>query len=86
VAASSAVPAGLPLDAASWARTPLVVRQVVAQLLAVIQRQAARIGALEARVSRHSRNSDRPPSPDSWSGVRANVPASSRRRRHDSEG
>jgi transposase len=58
------LPAGLPLDAASWEQTPLVVRQVVVQLLAAIERQAARIAALEARMSQHSRNSDRPPSSD----------------------
>jgi transposase len=40
------------------------VRQVVVQLLAVIQQQQARIAALEARVSQHSSNSDRPPSSD----------------------
>jgi transposase len=40
------------------------VRQVVVHLLAVIQQQAGRIAALEARVSRNSRNSDRPPSSD----------------------
>jgi transposase len=58
------LPAGLPLDAASWARTPLVVRQLVVQLLTVIQQQAGQIAAFEARVSQHSRNSDRPPSSD----------------------
>ena len=58
------LPAGLPLDAASWEQTPLVVRQVIVQLLAVIQQQAARIAALEARLSQNSRNSDRPPSSD----------------------
>jgi transposase len=56
--------AGLPLDAARWAQTPLVVCWLVVQLLGVIQQQAARIAALEARVSQHSRNSDRPPSSD----------------------
>jgi transposase len=40
------------------------VRQVIVQLLAIIQQQAARIAALEARVSQNSRNSDRPPSSD----------------------
>ena len=39
--ASLPLPAGLPLDAASWEQTPLVVRQVVVQLLAVIQQQAS---------------------------------------------
>jgi transposase len=64
VAPSLPLPAGLSLDAASWEQTPLVVRQVVVQLLAVIQQQAARITALEARITQHSRNSDRPPSSD----------------------
>jgi transposase len=58
------LPAGLPLDAASWEQTPLVVRQVVVHLLAVIQQQAGRIAALEARLSQNSSNSDRPPSSD----------------------
>jgi hypothetical protein len=58
------LPAGLPLDTASWEQTPLVVRQAIVQLLAVIQQQAARIAALEARLSQHSRNSDRPSSSD----------------------
>ena len=48
------LPAGLPLDAASWARTPLVVRHLVVQLLTVIQQQAGQIAAFEARVSKHS--------------------------------
>src|SRR5918999_2354981 len=64
MAPSLPLPAGLSLDAASWEQTPLVVRQVIVQLLAVIQQQAARIAALEARISQHSRNSDRPPSSD----------------------
>jgi transposase len=38
--------------------------QLIVQLLAVIQQQAARIAALEARLSQTSRNSDRPPSSD----------------------
>jgi transposase len=38
--------------------------QLIIQLLAVIQRQTARIAALEARLSQTSRNSDRPPSSD----------------------
>jgi transposase len=58
------LPAGLALDAASWRRTPRVVRQVIVQLLAVIQQQAAGIAALEARLSQTSRTSDRPPSWD----------------------
>jgi transposase len=58
------LPAGLSLDAASWTQTPLVVRQLIVQLLAVIQQQTARIAALEAQLSQNSRNSDRPPSAD----------------------
>ena len=64
MAPSLPLPAGLSLDAASWEQTPLVVRQVVVQLLAVIEQQAGRIAALEARVSQSSNNSDRPPSSD----------------------
>jgi Family of unknown function (DUF6444) len=56
--------AGLPLDAPSWEQTPLVVRQLIVHLLAVIEQLEARFAALEARISQHSRNSDRPPSPD----------------------
>ena len=52
------------MDAPSWEQTLLVVRQLVVQLLAVIQQQAARIAVLEARLSQNSRNSDRPPSSD----------------------
>ncbi len=58
------LPEGLPLDIASWEQTPLVVRQLVVDLLAVIQQQAGRVAALEARVSQNSRNSNRPPSSD----------------------
>jgi transposase len=64
VTTSPPLPGGLPLDAASWDQTPLVVRQLVVHLLAVIQQQQARIAALEARVSQNSGNSDRPPSSD----------------------
>jgi transposase len=64
VATSLPLPAGLAVDAASWEQTPLVVRQLILQLLAVIQQQAARIAALEARLSQNSRNSDRSPSSD----------------------
>jgi transposase len=64
VAPSIPLPAGLPLDSTSWEQTPPVVRQVVVQLLAVIQQQAGRIAALEARLSQNSSNSDRPPSSD----------------------
>jgi hypothetical protein len=48
---SSPLPAGLPLDAASWAQTPLVVRQVVVHLLAVVEQLEGRIAGLEARLS-----------------------------------
>jgi len=58
------LPPEVPLDAASWEQTPLVVRQLVVQLLAVIQQQAVRIAALDARLSQRSGNSDRPPSSD----------------------
>jgi transposase len=64
VATSLSLPVGVAFDAASWEQTPLVVRQWVVHLLAVIQQQGARIAALEARVSQHSNNSDRPPSSD----------------------
>jgi transposase len=64
VATALPLPAGLALDAASWEQTPLVVRQVVVHLLAVIHQQEARIAALEARMTQHSHNSDRPPSSD----------------------
>jgi Family of unknown function (DUF6444) len=64
VESSLSLPAGLPLDATSWEQTPLVVRQVVIYLLAVIQQQQERIAALEARLSQNSSNSDRPPSSD----------------------
>jgi transposase len=43
---------------------PLMMLQLIVQLLAVIQQQAARIAALEARLSQNSRNSDHPPSSD----------------------
>jgi transposase len=62
--ASRPLPAGVLLDAASWEQTPLAVRQLILQLLAVIQQQAVQIAALDARVSQNSRNSDRPPSSD----------------------
>jgi transposase len=64
VATSIPLPPTLPLDATSWEQTPLVVRQLVIHLLAVVQQQEARIAALEARVSQTSSNSDRPPSSD----------------------
>jgi hypothetical protein len=58
------LPSGLALDTASWTQTPLIVCQLIVQLLAVIQQQTARIAALEARLSQNSRNSDHPPSSD----------------------
>jgi hypothetical protein len=58
------LPAGLSLDAASWEQTVLLMRQLIVQPLAVIQQQTARIAALEARLSQHSRTSDRPLSSD----------------------
>jgi transposase len=58
------LPAGLPLDSAGWEQTLLMIRQLIVQLLAVIQQQAGRIAELEARLSQTSRNSDRPPSSD----------------------
>jgi transposase len=61
---SLALPAGLPLDPTSWEQTPLVVRQVVIHLLAVIQQQQERIAALEVQLAQNSSNSDRPPSSD----------------------
>jgi hypothetical protein len=64
VTPSLPLPAALPLDHASWEQTPLVVRQAVIYLLAVIQQQQERIAALEARQSQNSRTSDRPPSSD----------------------
>jgi transposase len=64
VATSHLVPAGLPLDAATWEQTPLAVRQWVVHLLSIIQQQTAQIAALESRVSQNSSNSDRPPSSD----------------------
>jgi hypothetical protein len=63
VATSLPVPAGLPRETASWAQTPLAVRQVVVHLLAVIQQQAGRIAALEAHLRQRSRSSDRPSRP-----------------------
>jgi transposase len=58
------LPAELPPAFASGAQTLLLMRQVIVQLLAVIQQQTARIAALEARLSQNSRNFDRPPSSD----------------------
>jgi transposase len=64
VTTSIPLPAGLPLDSTNWEQTPPVVCQVIVQLLAVIQQQAVWIAQLEARLSQHSSNSDRPPSSD----------------------
>jgi len=71
MSSSITLPEGLPLDAASWEQTPVVVRQLVVHLLAVIQQQDARIrtleartAELEARLQQRSSNSDRPPSSD----------------------
>jgi transposase len=65
------LPEGLALDTATWEQTPLVVQQLVVQLLAIIQQQTARIQALEARLAdlearlqQRSHTSDRPPSSD----------------------
>jgi len=41
-----------------------MMSRLMVQLLAVIQQQAARIAALEARLSQTSHTSDRPPSAD----------------------
>jgi transposase len=71
VATALPLPVGLPLEAASWAQTPLIVRQFVVHLLDVIQQQQVRITTLEARIEasearlqQNSRNSGRPPSSD----------------------
>jgi transposase len=64
VSTSVPLPAGLPVDGTGWEQAPIVVCQLIIHLLAVIQQQAARIAALEARLSQTSRNSDRPPSSD----------------------
>jgi transposase len=69
VADSLPLPEGLALDTATWEQTPLVVQQLVVQLIAIIQQQTGRIQALEARMAelearlqQRSHNSDRPPS------------------------
>ena len=71
MASSVPLPAGLPVDAATWEQTPLVVQHLVVHLLAVTQQQAeqiqtlqARMAELEARLQQRSCNSDRPPSSD----------------------
>jgi hypothetical protein len=57
------LPAGLPLDAASWEQTPPVVRLLIIHLLAVVERPEARIAALEARPSQHPPTLIVPPHP-----------------------
>ncbi len=57
------LPAALPLDSTSWEQTPPIVRQVVVHLLAVIEQQAGRIAALEARLSRTPATPTVPPRP-----------------------
>jgi len=71
VADSLPLPEGLVLDAATWDQTPIVMQHLVVQLLAIIQQQAeriqaleARIADLEARVQQRSHNCARPPSSD----------------------
>jgi hypothetical protein len=64
VAASLPLPLGLPLDATRWAQTPLVVCRWVVHLRAVIQHQAVRIAALDARVPPRSCHADLPSSAD----------------------
>ena len=71
MADSLPLPEGLVLDAATWDQTPIVMQHLVVQLLAIIQQQAeriqaleARIADLEARVQQRSHNCDRPPSSD----------------------
>jgi hypothetical protein len=51
VMASLPVPEGLLLDAATWNQTPLVVQQLLMQLVTVTWQQEARITALEARLA-----------------------------------
>ena len=58
------LPDGLPLDAATWAQTPLAVRHLVVQQEERIRTLEARLAELEARGQQRSRNSDRPPSSD----------------------
>ena len=71
MADSLPLPDGLALDTATWEHTPLVVQQLVVQLLASLQQQTAqsqalevRMAELEARVQQRSHNSNRPPSSD----------------------
>jgi hypothetical protein len=51
VVASLPLPEGLLLDADSWEQTPLVIQQVVVQLVAITQQQEAHLQALEARIA-----------------------------------
>jgi transposase len=71
VADSLPLPEGLVLDATTWDQTPIVMQHLVVQLLAIIQQQAersqaleARMADLEARLQQRSHTSDRPPSSD----------------------
>jgi transposase len=71
VADSLPLPEGLALDAATWEQTPLVMQPLVVQLRALIQQQAERSQALEARMAdleahwqQRSHNCDRPPASD----------------------
>jgi transposase len=71
MASAIPLPEGVPVDAASWEQTPVVVQQLVVHLLAIIQQQAEqirsleeRMAALEARLQQRSSNCDRPPSSD----------------------
>ena len=71
MADSLSLPEGLALDTAPWEHTPFVVPHVVVQLRAIIQQQAARLQALEARMAAReaglqprSHHADRPPSSD----------------------
>src|SRR5215510_876463 len=78
VVSSLPLPAGLALDAADWEQPPPAVRQVVLQLVEVIQQQhttvqhlearvktlEAQIAELEGRLQQRSHNSDRLSSSD----------------------
>jgi transposase len=54
VVAPIPLPEGLPLDATSWAQTPLVVQRLVIHLLTVIGQQGERIRTLQRAVDRVS--------------------------------
>ena len=62
------LPAELPPAFASGVQTLLLMRQVIVQLLAVIQQQTARIAALEARLSQNSL-CVRPAFPEGMNGI-----------------